>query len=136
MTDEQLNKWVHEKVMGLETVFWEHTWLIPEGETVSRCLRCKFYRGTEAIVCLPCPPPDYCNDLNLAAKAEAVVIERLAGKCGETAAAELFYVSLFAVVVKGKGIARLTDTQIIMLAVRATARQRCQAMYDVLQSDK
>lgn len=122
LSDEELNKWVHTVLLGE----CEHDFppsMAVRGQTVSvtnvSCKKCGIrdylFHGY----------PSYCTDLNLAAKAEAKIIKK--GLWKE------YYLQLW------QQFASLNDTTnltyIHVLAITATARQRCDAIYAMFKND-
>lgn len=111
LTDEQLNRLLHEKVMG---ECWHKT--EPFGTIQSGGYEC---RKCSKVFPTHCPPefskdeidgrPDYCQDLNAVAKAEAKVID----------AGTLYFTCLRGVV---------GDNDAPVKWVTATARQRAEAV--------
>lgn len=100
MTNEEINRYIHEEILGL-------------------CSSCQFaMHSTHEDECVPFGSmPDYCNDLNLAAKAEAVVIERVGFSH--------YY----------EALRKLWPTDYMQQIITAAARQRCEAMYSVMEKN-
>lgn len=47
MTNTEIEKYIHEQVMGLNARHLSHFWQMPEGDTVFKCSRCFQRRGLE-----------------------------------------------------------------------------------------
>lgn len=102
MTDQELNRWLHENVMG------ECTHQVDASNDTFRCVLCpSMFLGRWTL-------PDYCNSLDAVAKVEAKVIESF-GDFGRS--------------VYGMKVASLvnTDNGRMGWSVTATARQRAEA---------
>lgn len=86
-TDEEINRFIHEKVMG---ECWHD--LVLEKDDVWRCNKTDCGIGVPnygGMLGDPKPNPSYASDLNLAAKVEARVIEKFSGRNYASALSDL-----------------------------------------------
>jgi hypothetical protein len=137
VTNDELNKWIHANV--LQTCW--HEWKWPQGWDYTKriCSKCSeqidphFLVGKEKIPVfnwqIP-DNPDYCSSLDAAAKAEAKAIE-------EKGSVE--YGNTVAVVLRNPFTPderrALSDDEVIALFLTASARQRCEAIYQLYTNE-
>lgn len=112
MTDDELNKWLHEKVVGecWHDGKWYRGWL--------NCIKC----GASTMF----KNPDYCQSLDAVSRVEQKVIEKL----GEINGVNKLHFHLSKIMPKSDFYAMVAS------AAFATARQRAEACHLAMEANK